>query len=451
MSIVPSRRLLLLVGLSLPVALLSILDAGYGILLIVYLGALTLAALLDLLLSARRFEGLQVEPDTVTRMARGTEGNLALHLRCKEGPPRRLKIGLPMPMEFVQESAEQSVLLGGEGATHWVVQWPMTARARGIFPCPEVYVERPSRWRLFEIRKSFSNHAEVRVYPNLRRERRQLANLFLNRGNIGAHAQRMVGQGREYEQLREYAQGDSMLDIHWKASAKRGELATKTYQVERTQEIYLVIDHSRLSGLRSARGSEDLDDDYAETILERYVTAASVLSLVAERQGDLFGLVAFGQRVSRYVRASSGRQHGQVIQDALFDLKTERGPFDLDELFTFLSLRLRRRALLVFLTDLSDAAAAEEFRKHMRMVSARHVVLVNSIRRPGVHPLYSDAEGAEQRSIPEELSGHLRWEGLRNLQSELRAEGVEFSLVDDEKLSVEIVNQYLAIKQRQVL
>jgi hypothetical protein len=65
--------------------------------------------------------------------------------------------------------------------------------------------------------------------------------------------------------------------------------------------------------------------------------------------------------------------------------------------------------------------------------------------------LYTEASGAEADTINEELSGHLRWEGLRRLQSELRAEGVEFALLDDEKLSVELVNQYLSVKQRQIL
>jgi len=452
MRVVPSCRLIFLVGLSLPVALLVLLGPGYQLALPVFAALLLVSAWADLLLSARCMQGLRIEPEPVTRLARGTVGKLTLHIRCTEPPAlQQLRIGLPMPVAFVQEEAVQLVNLSGADVSHWTVDWKITARARGIFPCPPVVVERPSRWGLFALRQSFPNQAEVRVYPNLRRERRQLANLFLNRGNIGTHAQRMVGQGREYEQLREYSRGDSMCDIHWKASAKRGELATKTYQVERTQEIYLVMDHSRLSGLRSTRAVADLDDDYAETILERYVTAASVLSLVAERQGDLFGLVGFGQRVSRFVRASSGQQHGQVIQEALFELKTERGPFDLDELFTFLSLRLRRRALLIFLTDLCDSAAAEEFRQRVRMLAARHLVLVNSIRRQGVHPLYGEQQDEAPRSIADELSGHLRWDGLRHLQRELRAAGVEFTLVDDEKLSVEIVNQYLAIKQRQIL
>ena len=89
--------------------------------------------------------------------------------------------------------------------------------------------------------------SEIRVYPNLFTERRNLAALFLHRGAFGLHAQRQVGKGREFEKLREYMPGDSFDEIHWKATAKRGRPITKVFQIERTQEVYVVIDASRLS------------------------------------------------------------------------------------------------------------------------------------------------------------------------------------------------------------
>lgn len=200
------------------------------------------------------------------------------------------------------------------------------------------------------------------------------------------------------------------------------------------------------------RSENDIDDDYTETILERYVAAASVLSAVAEREGDLFGMVAFGHQVSRFVRASSGKQHSQVVQDALFDLKTDPGPFDLTELLTFIRTRIRRRALIIFLTDLGDSAAAEEFQRHIRLISSAHFVVINSVRRPGTHPLYADRdEGERPATIASEIAGHLRWASLRELQADLRSQGVELSLVDDGRLTVDLVNQYLSLKQRQVL
>ena len=93
------------------------------------------------------------------------------------------------------------------------------------------------------------------MYPNLFDERKHVAALFLNRGHYGIHSQRIMGKGREFEKLREYSHGDSMQDVHWKASAKRGALVTKVFQVERTQEVYVLVDSSRLSARARGRSN----------------------------------------------------------------------------------------------------------------------------------------------------------------------------------------------------
>src|SRR5204863_1117351 len=107
--------------------------------------------------------------------------------------------------------------------------------------------------------------SEIRVYPNLLNERKNLAALFLHRGSFGMHAQRQIGKGRDFEKLREYIPGDSYDEVHWKATAKRGRPVTKIFQIERTQEVYVIIDASRLSarptqvaGLPEGRSSPDL-------------------------------------------------------------------------------------------------------------------------------------------------------------------------------------------------
>src|SRR5262249_21337906 len=161
---------------------------------------------------------------------------------------------------------------------------------------------------------------EIRVYPNLLTERKNLAALFLNRGSFGVHVQRQVGQGRDFEKLREYIPGDGYDEIHWKATAKRGHPVTKVFKMERTQEIYVITDASRLSarptsaaatkhdpqiltGTATAAPAEEAEarasgsdlgtfsSQSSETTLERFITAALVLGLAAERQGGVFGVV----------------------------------------------------------------------------------------------------------------------------------------------------------------
>ena len=201
----------------------------------------------------------------------------------------------------------------------------------------------------------------LRVYPNLRD--RATAALFLKTADPGFRLRRQVGKGREFDNLRHYLPGDSFEDIHWKATARRAFPIVKLYRVEHAQEVYAVIDSSRLS----ARPG----------ILDSYVDAALHLALVAERQGDRFGLVTFSDRTHRFVRAHSGMDHFRLCRETIYNLRAERVSPDFSEVFTSLQLNLRRRCLLVFFTSLDDALLAETFEREVPLVARRHLVLVN--------------------------------------------------------------------------
>ena len=284
--------------------------------------------------------------------------------------------------------------------------------------------------------------SEVRVYPNLLRERDSAAAIFLNRGVFGIHAQRQIGKARDFEHLREYIVGDNYEDIHWKATAKRGHPVTKIFQIERTQEVYVVIDASRLSARLAPGGS---------TILERFITAGLVLGMAAEQQGDLFGLITFSDRIENFVRAKSGQTHYNLCRDAIYALQPRQITPDFDELAGFIRLRLRRRALLVFLTSLDDPVLAESFVRDMDLICRQHVILVNMMQTPEIAPMFSGPPAARVDDLYRHLGGHILWHNLRELQKKLQRRGVRFSLIENERLSAQLITQYLSVKQRQVL
>jgi uncharacterized protein (DUF58 family) len=194
-----------------------------------------------------------------------------------------------------------------------------------------------------------------------------------------------------------------------------------------------------------------LNLELGTTVLERFVTAALVLGLAAEQQGDLFGLLTFTDRVQKFVRAKNGQSHYNACRDALYTLQPKIVTPDFDELCTFIRLRLRRRALLVFLTALDDPAIAESFVRNLDLIRRQHLILVNMLQPPGVRPLFANPGVASVDDLYQELGGHLRWQKLRELQKVLQRRGVQFSLPANERLSAEIVSQYLNVKQRQLL
>src|ERR1019366_714755 len=191
--------------------------------------------------------------------------------------------------------------------------------------------------------------------------------------------------------------------------------------------------------------------DTRVSALERFINAALVLALAAERQGDLFGMLTFSNRVHEFVRARNGQAHFSLCRDALYTLHPEIVTPDYDELFAFIRTRLRRRALLVFLTALDDPLLAESFERNAGLVCRQHLLLVNMIQPPGVRPLFSDAKVTRVDELYRELGGHIRWQNLLELGQKLKSRGVQFSLVQNENLSVDVVSKYLNVKRRQLV
>jgi uncharacterized protein (DUF58 family) len=222
------------------------------------------------------------------------------------------------------------------------------------------------------------------------------------------------------------------------------------YQVERTQEIYVVIDASRLNG-RSAAAETEAAPPPASSLLDRYITAALVLQQVAQRQGDLFGLIAFNDRVVRFARARGGAAHYNTCVEALYTLDAEPVTPDFEELFTFIRLRLRKRALLIFLTNLDDPVLTDTFARHVGIISRQHLVLVNTLTAPGIEPVFGPTPVTSTRDVYRQLARHLQWERLKELEKVLGRKDVRLHQLTKEESCSQVVDQYIRVKQRQLL
>jgi uncharacterized protein (DUF58 family) len=450
--IVPSRRLIWLFALVvLPSSLALSADSALRAVAVVPLAVLMSAALWDAWNARSALRGISAQLPELVRLAKDRPGTLELRIGNTGGKTRSLRLGLPLPSGLRSEEEEMITVLP-EGSEFSRICWPLVGGARGSFHLQQVFLEGESRLRLWKRRSSAPVLCEVRVYPNLFSECRKMAALFLNRGNFGIHQQRRVGKGREFEKLREYIPGDSLDEIHWKATAKRGHLVTKLFQIERTQEVYVLIDASRLSArplpretAQAARG------DRAPSTLERFVVSALVLGLAAEQQGDLFGLVTFSHRVHQFVRAGNGSEHFAACRDAVYALESAAVSPDFEELCAFVRLRLPKRALLVFLTALDDPVLSENFAGAIEILSRQHLVQAHMIQPEGVEPLFSKPALDGIETIYQHLGGHLLWRNLRELGKVLERRGVQFAVTRNENLTAQMVSRYLAVKQRQVL
>lgn len=451
--IVPRSRLLIWVALIvLPFSLLGAVVSSTALFSFILILALVIVALLDAILAYGSLDGISVELPEVVRLTKDSEGKVELRVTNENMKKKRLRLGLAFPYEIHSQN-EDFVIMLPQDVRYSRLLWPCTPLKRGLYHIDKCCLEGVSPLGFWAFRETVPVGTEMRVYPNLSSERNNLAALFLNRGGFGIHAQRQVGKGREFEKLREYIPGDSYDEIHWKATAKRRHPITKVFQIERTQEVYVIIDVSRLSARETHPWT--LPEGELEVIrtshLERFITAALVMGLAAQKQGDLFGIVTFSDQVQGFVRAKSGKAHYSTCRDTLYTLQPKSVNPDFDELCTFLRLRLRRRALLVFLTNLDDPILAESFVKNMELINRQHLVLVNMLRPAAARPLFSNQEVSSVDDLYYELGGHMLWHDLRELEQVLHHRGIHFSLLDNEKMCVELVSQYVNVKRRQLL
>lgn len=449
--IVPRTRLLVwLAWIGVPCALLHATVPDAAALAFLGAGGLALCAAIDALRSGRNLAGFSVQSTPVVRMQKGADGLFPLEFRNETGEAKKLRVGVVFPVALGAIDEELNAVLPAETVISRL-QLRCCPPSRGNYPVTCCVVEVVSPWGFWSHRRKLPLKSEVRVYPNLMDERQRLSALFLTRGRYGMRAQRHAGKGRDFEKVRDYVTGDSMEDVHWKATTKRGRLVTKVFQIERTQEVYVILDASRLSMVRGSDGN---------TVLERFVTAALVMALATRQQGDSFGLVAFSDKVLRFVHAQNGRNHFQVCRDMLYTLEPSAVAPDFQEIATAIRLRLRKRALLIFLTSLADAGTAEAFMKSVPPLCRQHLLVVNMIRPQIAAPIFSDAVRSARAAPPsvasvdeiyDRLGGHLIWHELRELQKQLQSEGVKLSLFDHERLAVDLVTQYLELKARQIL
>lgn len=240
---------------------------------------------------------------------------------------------------------------------------------RGHFRFIRCEIELPSPMRLWRQRRYLACHDETRVYPDFIRiygGERMAVDHWLSR--IGIHSSQRRGLGMEFHQLREFRDGDSLRQIDWKATARKGMPIAREYQDERDQQILLLLDCGRR--MRSQDGHLSHFD--------HALNASLLMAYVALRHGDAVGVMTFAGE-SRFLPPAKGSAQLHALLNTLYDLETTQRPADFSQAIQTVLSRQHRRALVVLITNLRDEDD-EELVAAVKRLNRRHRVLITSLR-----------------------------------------------------------------------
>lgn len=434
---VPTVRLVVLIALGAPLWLLPLaLPAGW-VVPIAWLGVLAVLAFRDFssLPPASSFE----VDRQVGRLSLGTPSELRLTLANRSGKHLRFRVREETAPGLGCTQDPREIEIPAHGTGIWTLG--MRPMRRGHYALGEVVVRTGYPAGLLDRQIRIPASMRLSVYPRFATsdEHRLLARIN-PREYAARRARRVRGRGTEFESLATYNRGDDPRSVDWKASAKRGHLVVRNLQTERGQQIAIMIDGGRLMAEKIG--------EFAR--FEHALNATVMLSHIAQKRGDAVAVATFSDRVERFVPPTRGKAILPTVMDSLCAVEVRRVESDYWQVVGQVLANLKRRSLIVMLTDVLDAGSSAGLISNMTRARRRHLVLCVVLTERRVDDAASSNPQDSTDAFRQAAAAHLKVERHLALET-MRSKGILILETPPEELSVELIRRYLEIRKANLL
>jgi uncharacterized protein (DUF58 family) len=285
--------------------------------------------------------------------------------------------------------------------------------------------------------------ADIRILPPFLSRKHLPSRLARLRELEGNTPVLIRGQGTEFDSLREYVIGDDVRSIDWRATARRADVVVRTWRPERDRRVVIVLDTGRTSAGRVGV-DPTANDPGGWPRLDWSMDAALLLAALASRAGDHVDFLAH-DRVTRagVFNASRTELLAQLV-DAMAPLEPALIESDARAMVAAVQRRVRRRALVVLLTDVNPSALDEGLMAILPQLCAKHQVLLAAVADPRVETLA--AGRADAAEVYDAAAAERARNDRRSMASRLRATGVDVVDAPPDELAPELADHYLAMK-----
>ncbi len=430
--LIPSRRLLVLTALltatGLAVSFVPALTNAW----------LAAAALLVAVATMDAYLALRLETPVARRMLPGSLPLGARHdvgIRLANDGDRALRVTVydHHPASVQIEGQPQTITVPAKG---WAeLHYRLRPIERGDARFSSIELRLSSPFALWLANRAAGEPQVVRVYPDFSELTKFALLATDNRlSQIGVLQRRRRGEGLDFHQLREYREGDSPRQIDWKATTRMGRLISREYQDERDQQIVILLDCGRRMAAR--------DDDLSH--FDQVVNAALLMAYVSLRQGDAVGLMTMSG-VSRWLAPRKSRSTVNSILNRVYDLQPTFASTDYHVAAIELMQRLRKRALVVVLSNLRDEDD-DTIAPALKLLQSRHLVLFASLREA----ILSRALAARVDTFDRAITHAATADYLRSRElmfRRLERHGAMCLDVEPADLPIALVNRYIDVKR----
>jgi uncharacterized protein (DUF58 family) len=394
---------------------------------------------LDILVLYIARTGIEASREMPEKLSNGDLNSINISIKNHYTFPVSVKIIDEIPFQFQVRDfkIERTIKASAQDKVGYDLR--PTERGEYYFGNLNIYVTSPLK--LISRRFTFDKDKMVPTYPSYIQLRKYDLLAFSNNlFQYGIKKIRRIGHTMEFEQIKEYVQGDDLRTLNWKATAKKNALMVNQFQDEKSQSVYLAIDKGRVMQM-PFNGLSLLD--YA-------INSTLVLANVILKKQDKAGIFAFSKKVENRVFAEKRGSQMQKILETLYNIKTDFFESDYSRLYVDVKKNINQRSLIILYTNFETMDGLNRQLPYLKGIAKNHLLVVVFFSNTELNEIINKKTDTIQEVYDKVIAEKFMFE-KRLIANELKKYGIHSVLTQPENLTLDAINKYLEIKSRGIL
>ena len=398
-----------------------------------------LAVLVDTFLLYRLKEGITALRSLPDKLSNGDKNLITIKLGSKYAFKTAIKVIDELPDQFQKRDFELNMHLDGHQSREFIYSVRPTERGEFHWSALRLFVS--TTLGLISRRYTFDDNSMVPNYPSFLQMRKYELMAFTNRlMDFGMKKIRRIGNTMEFEQIKEYVQGDDIRNMNWKATAKRNQLMINQFQDEKSQPVYSVIDKGRVMQMPF----EEMK------LLDYAINATLVISNIALKKGDKAGMFSFSNNVQNQVMAQKRASQMNLILETLYNLDTDFKESDFSRLYIDVKHKITQRSLFLLYTNFETLDALYRQLPYLQAIAKNHLLVVIFFENTELKKMTKEPALSTRDIFDKTIAEKFIYE-KKLIVNELNQHGIQTILTEPQNLTVNTINKYLEIKARGLL
>ncbi len=373
------------------------------------------------------------------RFSNGDDNKVTIELVNRRPYTIRIEVIDELPVQFQNRKWHSTFSLSGNQTFSFDYFLKPAERGEYFFGIINIFLRGALNMVVRHI--NCGEEKKVAVYPSfMQMKKYQLMAVTNQLQTGGSRRLRKLGSSLEFEQIKEYVQGDDYRRVNWKATARRNSLMVNNYMDERSQQVICLIDKGRSMKMPFE----------GMTLLDYAINATLVLSNIVLMRQDKSGLLTFGKKIDQFIQPDKKPAQINLILETLYRQQTDFTDSDFEALYVYARYHLNQRSLLILFTNFESMYSMERQLPYLKQLSTYHPLLVIIFENTELSALQQSKAHTIEEVYYKTIANKFAFE-KRLIVKELQKHGIMGVLTSPQKLTANTINKYLELKERQVV